>query len=81
VTPFPRAESVGSPLQLLLEGKAVVVPVLLGSNKNEGSTFITQPPRDRRRCEWTTVVLSLSPQSAVINRGSHKNQSTSDRAQ
>ena len=31
---------------MLQAGKASMVPVLLGSNKNEGSTFITRPPRN-----------------------------------
>ena len=33
------------PVALLEAGKAAMVPVLLGSNKNEGSTFVTRPPR------------------------------------
>jgi para-nitrobenzyl esterase len=35
----------GEPVKLLLAGKAADVPVLLGSNKNEGSTFLNHPPR------------------------------------
>ena len=36
----------GEPVSLLLAGKAASVPVLIGSNKNEGSTFLNSPPRD-----------------------------------
>ena len=40
-----QPSAVGAQVELLEAGKVATVAVLLGSNKDEGSTFITHPPK------------------------------------
>ena len=55
------------PADMLVAGKAAAVPVLLGSNKNEGSTFITHPPRDLLQFEefFNTTFGNKSVREAI----------------
>ena len=63
----------GIPADMLVAGKAVPVPVLLGSNKNEGSTFITHPPRDLRQFEeyFNTTFGNKSVSEAIVAHRSY----------